>query len=67
MRHGEAAMMADELPPEAMIDQPGVAMRTGKAEAAGAAQRQRCVAAAIEKKQRLLAAFERAFHFARER
>ncbi len=37
MRHGEAAMVTDELAAEAMIDQPGVAMRTGEAEAAGAA------------------------------
>ena len=38
MRHGEAAMVTDQLPAEAVIDQPGVAVRAGKAEAAGAAQ-----------------------------
>ena len=59
MRHGEAAMVADELLAEAVIDQPGVAVRAGEAEAAGAAQRQRRVAAAVEKQQRLLAALER--------
>ena len=55
MRHGEAAMMADQLLAEAVIDQPGVAVRAGEAKAAGAAQRQRRIAAAIEKQQRLLA------------
>ena len=58
-RHGEAAMVADQPPLEAVIDQPGVAMRTLQAEAAGAAERQRREAAAIEEQQRLLAAFER--------
>src|SRR5262249_728929 len=48
IRHGEAAMMADELAAEAVIDQPGVAIRTGEAETAGAAQGQRRIAAAIE-------------------
>ncbi len=37
MRHAEAAMVADQLFLETMIDQPGVAIRTGEAEAAGAA------------------------------
>ena len=50
-RHREAAMMADELAPEAMIDQPGIAIRTWQAEAAGAAKRQRRIAAAIEEKK----------------
>ena len=59
MRHGEPAMMADELPAEAVIDQPGVAVRAGEAKAAGAAQGQRRVAAAIEEEQRLLAALDR--------
>ena len=45
-----------------MIDQPGRAVGAGKAEAAGAAQRQRRVAAAIEKQQRLLAALQRDLH-----
>src|SRR5215470_16311411 len=31
MRHGEAAMVADELAAKTMIDQPGVAVRTGEA------------------------------------
>ena len=52
---------------EAVIDQPGVAIGAGEAEAAGAAQRQRRIAAAIEKKQRLLAALQRDFYRARER
>ena len=67
MRHGEAAMVADELLAEAVIDQPGVAVRAGEAEAAGAAQRQRRVAAAIEEQQRLLAALERGLDRAGER
>ena len=62
MRHGEAAMVADELAAEAMIDQPGRAVGAGEAEAAGAAQRERRVAAAIEKQQRLLAALQRGLH-----
>ena len=53
-------MMTNKLPAEAVIDQPGVAMRTGEAIAAGAAERQRRVAAAIEEEQRLFAALERA-------
>ncbi len=36
-RHGEAAVMADEAAAEAVIDQPGVAIRALQAEAAGAA------------------------------
>ena len=51
-------MVADELPAEAVIDQPGVAVRAGEAEAAGAAKRERRIAAAVEEKQRLLAAFD---------
>ena len=62
MRHGEAAMVADELLAEAVIDQPGVAVRAGEAEAAGAAQSQRRIAAAIEEQQRLLAALQRGLH-----
>ncbi len=42
-----------------MIDQPGVAVRAGKAEAAGAAERERRIAAPVEEQQRLLAALER--------
>ena len=51
---------------EAVIDQPGVAVRAGEAEAAGAAQRERRIAAAIEKQQRLLAALQRGLHRAGE-
>src|SRR5581483_7421119 len=40
-RRREAAVMANEPPLEAVIDQPGVAVRTLHAEAAGAAQRER--------------------------
>ena len=60
-------MVADELAAEAVIDQPGVAVRAGEAEAAGAAQRQRRIAAAVEEKQRLLAALDRGLHRAGER
>ena len=51
--------MADQPRLEAVIDQPGVAVRAGQAMAAGAAQRQRRIAAAVEEQQRLLAALER--------
>ena len=67
MRHGEAAVVADQLAAEAVIDQPGVAVRTGKAKAAGAAQGQRRVAAAVQEQQRLLAAPDRGLHRAGER
>ena len=55
-------MVADEPAPEAVIDQPGVAVRAGEAEAAGAAQRERRIAAAVEEQQRLLAALDRGLH-----
>ena len=55
-------MVAHQSFLEPMIDQPGVAMRALQAEAAGAAQRERRIAAAVEEQQRLLAAFERALH-----
>src|SRR5258708_27104201 len=58
-RRGEAAMMADELALEAVIDQPGVAVRTIEPEAAGAAERERRIAAAIEEQQGLLTPFQR--------
>jgi hypothetical protein len=51
-------MVADELPAETVIDQPGVAVRAGEAEATGATERERRVAAAVEEEQRLLAAFD---------
>ena len=37
-RHREAAVMADQPPPEAVLDQPGVAVRAGEPVAAAAAQ-----------------------------
>ena len=61
-RHREAAMVAHQPAPEAVIDQPGVAIRAGDAEAALPAERERRKAAAIEEQQRLLAALERALH-----
>ena len=67
LRHGEAAMVADQLPAEAVVDQPGVAVRAGEAKAASAAQGQRRVAAAIEEEQRLLAALDRDLHLAGQR
>ena len=48
-------MMADQPTLEAVIDQPGVAIRALQTESAGAAQRQRRIAAAIEEQQGLLA------------
>ena len=54
--------MADQPPLEAMIDQPGVAVRACHAVAAGAAQRQRRKAAAVEEQQRLLLALQRDLH-----
>ena len=62
MRRGEAAVMTNKLPAEAVIDQPGVAMRAGEAIAAGAAERQRRVAAAIKEEQRLLAPLDRSLY-----
>src|SRR5712692_709059 len=59
LRRIEAAMMAHELAPEAVIDQPGIAVRTVEPEAAGAAERERRIAAAIEEQQGLLAPFQR--------
>ena len=51
-----AAMVADEGRAEAVLDQPGSAIRALKAMPAGAAERQRGVAAPVEEEQRLLAA-----------
>src|SRR4051812_876267 len=65
-RRAEAAMMADELAFETMIDQPGVAVRTVEPEAAGAAERERRIAAPIEEQQSLLTAFQRGLHGAGE-
>src|SRR5262249_60961445 len=64
--HGEAAMVADEAAPEPMIDQPGVAIRTGEPKSALAAERERGIAATIEEEERLVAAFERACHRLRQ-
>ncbi len=50
--------MTDQPLAKAMIDQPGIADIAGEAVAAGAAQRQRSIAAPIEKQQRLLAALD---------
>jgi hypothetical protein len=61
-RHGEPAMVADEAPPEAMIDQPGIAIGTGEPETTAAAKRQRRIAAAIEEEKGLLAALKRIAH-----
>ncbi len=61
-RHRVAAMVANQPPLEAVIDQPGVAVRARHAVAAGVAQRQRREAAAVEEQQRLLAALERDLH-----
>ena len=52
-------MMADQPLAEAMIDQPGIADGAGKPMPAGAAQRQRRIAAAVEEQQRLLAPLDR--------
>jgi len=52
-------MVANQALAEAVIDQPGVADGTGKAMPAGAAQRQRRIAAAVEEQQRLLAPLDR--------
>ena len=45
-----------------MVHQPGVAIRTGEAKTAAAAERERRIAPAIEKEEGLLAAFERGAH-----
>ena len=56
-----AAMMADERRAEAVLDQPCGAIGTFEAMAAGAAQRQRRIAAPVEEQERLLAAAPRLF------
>ena len=53
-----AAMVADQLAAEAVLDQPARAVRALEAMAAGAAKRQRRIAAPVEEQQRLLAAFK---------
>ena len=54
-----AAMMADQRAAKTMLDEPGVALGAAEAMAAMAAQRQRRIAAPIEKQQRLFAARDR--------
>ena len=48
-------MMADQPLAKAVIDQPGIAIRGRQAMAAGAAEHQRRVAAAVKEQHRLLA------------
>ena len=57
-RLGMAAMMAQEAPGKAVLNEPGGAARTLEAMAAGAAQGQGRVTAAIEEQERLLAGLE---------
>ena len=47
---------------EAVIDEPRIAIRTGEAVAAGAAKRERRVAAAVEKQQHLPSQPQLLFH-----
>src|SRR6185295_13567237 len=61
-RHRIAAVMTDQPPLEAVIDQPGVAVRARHPIAAGIAQRQRRKAATVEEEQRLLVALDREPH-----
>ena len=56
-----AAMVADERLAETVLDQPGGAVRALEAMAAGAAEGQRRVAAAVEEQQRLFAGGEARF------
>src|SRR5262249_62067860 len=55
-------MVAEEATLEPVIDQPGVAIRTGEPKSALPAERERGIAAAIEEEERLFAAFDRARH-----
>ena len=61
-----AAMVADELAAEAVLDQPARAVRALEAVAADAAERQRRIAAPVEEQQRLLAALEIVLHMAEQ-
>ena len=56
--HLVAAMVAHEDAAEAVLDQPGVAIGALVLVAAGLAEGQRGIAAAVEEEQRLLAAIE---------
>src|SRR5437764_2994529 len=58
-RHREAAMMAHQTLAKAVVDQPGIADRAGKAMSACPAQCQRRITAPIEKQQSLLAPLDR--------
>src|SRR5262245_10855751 len=58
-RHEGPAMMAFEPAPESVLDEPGRAVRALEAEAAFAAERDRRIAAAIKKQERLLATCKR--------
>src|SRR5262249_58660676 len=62
MRHGEAAVVADELAAKAVVDQPSIAMWAGEAKPAGAAQGEWRIAAPVEKQERLLLALDRDLH-----
>src|SRR6185437_11832523 len=57
-RLGMAAMMTLQLAEQAMLDQPRRAIGTFEAMTAGAAERQRRIAPAIEEEHRLLAGFQ---------
>ena len=61
-RQREAAVVALEPVAIAMLDQPGRALRAVDAVAAGAAQRERRIAAPVEEQQRLLLGGERPGH-----
>jgi len=58
-RHRETAVMTNQTTLESMVDQPRIAIRTLQTEPAGATQRQRCIASAIEKQQGLMPARQR--------
>ncbi len=60
------AMVAHQHAAEAVLDQPGRAIGALKLVPAGAAERERRIAAAVEEQQRLLAAIERGEHLAGE-
>ncbi len=55
-------MVAHQAAPKAMIDQPRIAMRALQPKAAGAAERERRVAAPVEEQERLVATRERCLH-----
>ena len=55
LRHGKSGQVADQPASVTMLDQPGIGLRGGHPFAAGPADHQRRVAAAIEEEQALLA------------